>query len=57
MKDIVMEYQAIYACPNDDIIYYREHALKEKFTKCEESRYQANKITKMRLTRFFVIFP
>jgi hypothetical protein len=24
MKDIKMEYQIIYACPNDHIIYYRQ---------------------------------
>lgn len=28
MKDIGMEYQAIYACPNDHIIYYGQHASK-----------------------------
>ena len=28
IKDVGMEYQAIHACPNDEIIYYREHALK-----------------------------
>lgn len=27
-KDIGMEYQAIYACPNDLIIYYGKHASK-----------------------------
>ena len=28
MKDIGMEYQAIDACPNDHIIYYKQHDLK-----------------------------
>jgi len=47
MKDIGMEYQAIHACPNDDILYYKEQALKEKCAKCDESRYQTNKVTKI----------
>ena len=42
-----MEYQVIHACPNDDIIYYKEHASKENFQKCDESRYQTDKVTKM----------
>jgi len=46
MKYIGMEYQSIHACPNDDILYYKEHALKEKCPKCYESRYQADIVTK-----------
>jgi hypothetical protein len=29
MKDIGMDYQTIYACPNDHIIYYGQHASKK----------------------------
>ena len=50
MKDIGMEYQAIHACPNDDILSYREHASNEKCPKCEESRYRSDRVTKIHLT-------
>jgi len=46
MKDIGMEYQAIHACPNDDIIYYKKHVSKDKFPKCDEIGYQTDKVTK-----------
>ena len=41
-----MKYQPIHACPNDDILYYREHVLKDKWPKCEESIYRVDKVTK-----------
>ena len=41
-----MEYQAIHACPNEDIFYYKEHVSKGKFPKFDESRYQTDKVTK-----------
>ena len=46
MKDIGMEYQAINACPDEDILYYKEHVSKYKGLKCEESRYWVEKVTK-----------
>ena len=46
MKDIGMKYQAIDACPNDDMIYYGQYASKTKFPHCYISRYQTNKLTK-----------
>ena len=46
MRYIEMKYQAILACPNDDILYYKEHVSKDKFLKCEESRYWVDKVTK-----------
>jgi len=57
MKDIGMEYQAIHACPNDYIIYYKEHASKDKSPKRNESRYQTDKVTKRVPQKFFIIFP
>ena len=33
MNDIGMEYQVIHACPDDHILYYGEHALKEELLK------------------------
>jgi hypothetical protein len=41
-----MEHQDIHACPNDDILYYKEHASKDKCPKYDESRYQIDKVTK-----------
>ena len=46
MKDIGMEYQAIHACPNDYILYYKQHASKENCPKCDERIYQNDKVTK-----------
>ena len=31
MKEIGVEYQSIYACPNDHIIYYGQYASENKF--------------------------
>jgi hypothetical protein len=39
MKDIGMEYQVIHACPDDNILYYGEHASKEEFQKFQISKY------------------
>ena len=60
MKIIGMDYQAIHACPNNDIIYYKEKKSKEKFPKCDESRYQTNKVTKKvphKVLRYIPIIP
>ena len=40
MKDFGMEYNTIDACPNDDIIYYKEHVSKTECPKCGTSRYR-----------------
>ena len=39
MKEFGMEYQAIDACPNDHIIYYRKFALENECPQCQTSRY------------------
>lgn len=46
MKDIGMEYQAIDACPNDHIIYHKQHEFTTKFPKCHISRYQIDQLKK-----------
>jgi hypothetical protein len=39
MKEIGMDYQAIDACPNDNIIYYGQYALENECPQCQISRY------------------
>jgi hypothetical protein len=46
MKDIGMDYQTIDACPNDHIIYYRQHASKIECPQCLISRYRTDQVTK-----------
>ena len=46
MKDIGMEYQAIDACPNDDIIYYGQYASETKFLQCQINRYRIDQVKK-----------
>ena len=42
MKDIGMEYEAIHACPNDHIIYYKEHEFATQCPIYHISRYQSD---------------
>ena len=46
MKDIGMEYQAIDACPNDHILYYKQYEFETEFPKCHSRRYQTDKVMK-----------
>ena len=46
MKYIGMEYQAIDACPNDHIIYYKQYEFETKCPKCHSSRYRTYQVTK-----------
>jgi hypothetical protein len=46
MKENGMEYQAIYACLNDHIIYYGQYALENEFPQCQISRYRTDKVSK-----------
>lgn len=46
MKDIGMEYQVIDACPNDHIIYHKQHEFQIEFPECHISRYRIDQITK-----------
>ena len=39
MKEIGVEYQAIDACPNYHIIYYRQHASKIECLQCHINIY------------------
>ena len=60
MKEIRMEYQDIYACPNDDIIYYGQHALKTECAQCLISIYQTDQVTKkvpQKVLRHIPIIP
>jgi len=57
MKDIGLEYQDIHACPNDDILYYKEYALKKNAQNVMIVDIKPIKQQKRCLSRFFVIFP
>lgn len=46
MKDIGMEYEAIHACPNDHIIYYKEREFTTQCPVCHMSRYRTDRLTK-----------
>ena len=55
-----MEYQAIYACPTDHIIYYGKYALENEFPQCQTSRYRTDKVTKNvphKVLRYIPIIP
>ena len=52
-----MEYEAIHACPNDHIIYYKEHEFATQCPVCHTSRYRTDRLTKKCLKRFFVTSP
>ena len=41
-----MEYQEIYACPNDHIIYYKQYEFETEYPECHSSRYQIDEVTK-----------
>jgi len=60
MKDIGMEYQAIHACPNDHIIYYKEHEFATQCPVCHTSRYRTDRLTKkvpQKVLRYIPIIP
>ena len=46
MKYIDLDYQAIQACHDDHLLYYKEHALKEECLKCQKSRYRTDQVIK-----------
>ena len=46
MKDIGMKYEAIHVCPNDHIIYYKEHEFATQCFVCHTSRYRTDRLTK-----------
>jgi hypothetical protein len=60
MKDIGMEYQAIDACPNNHIIYYKKYEFEKQFPKCHSSRYRTNQVTKKvshKVLHYILIIP
>ena len=46
MIEITMHYEAIDACPNDYIIYYKQHEFETKCPECYISRYRIDQVTK-----------
>ena len=44
MKEIGMQYEAIDACPNDHIIFYKQHEFEAKCLECHISRYQIDQV-------------
>ena len=42
VKEIGMDYQAIDACPNDNIIYYGQYASENKCPQCEISKHRTD---------------
>jgi len=42
MRSMSMNYEKIYACPNDCILYLKEYEHLEKCSVCERSRYKIN---------------
>ena len=46
MKHIGMKYQAIDACPEDHVIYHKEHENEIECPKCYMSRYQDDQVIK-----------
>jgi hypothetical protein len=60
MKEIGMEYHAIDACPNDNIIYYGQCALENEFPQCQISRYRTDKASNNvphKVLRYSLIIP
>ena len=55
-----MQYEAIDACPNDHIIYYKQHEFEKKIPKCHISRYHTYQQTKKvprKVLRYIPIIP
>jgi len=60
MKDIGMEYQAIDACPNDHILYYKQYEFETECPECHSSRYRTDQVTKKvshKVLRYIPIIP
>ena len=47
MKDIGMHYEEIYACPDDNVIYYNQYEFATECLEFHISRYQTDQVTKM----------
>ena len=60
MKYVGMEYQAIDACPDDHIIYYKQYEFETECPKCHSSRYRTDQVTKKvprKVLRYIPIIP
>ena len=59
-KDIGMEYQAIDACPNDHVLYYKQYEFETECPECHSSRYRTDQVTKKvsrKVLRYIPIIP
>ena len=60
MKEIRIQYEAIDACPDDHIIYYKQHEFETEFPECHISRYRTYQVTKnvpCKALRYIPIIP
>ena len=60
MNQIGMKYQRIHACPNDHILYHKQHEFATECPNCHISRYQSDQITKRvphKVIRYILIIP
>ena len=60
MKEIGMPYEEIDACPNDHIIYYRQHEFEIECPECHINRCQTDQLTKKvprKVLRYIPIIP
>ena len=60
MKYVGMEYQAIDACPNDHILYYKQYEFETECPECRSSRYRTDQVTKKvsrKVLRYIPIIP
>ena len=60
MKEIGMQYEAIDACPEDHIIYYKQHEFETECPECHISRYQIDQVTKKvprKVLHYIIIIP
>ena len=60
MKYIEIEYQAIDACLNDHIIYYKHYEFETECPECHSSRYRTDQVTKKvsrKVLRYIPIIP
>ena len=46
MNQIGMKYQTIHACPNDHILYHKQHEFTIECPDCHVSKYRLDQITK-----------
>ncbi|XP_021859270.1 uncharacterized protein [Spinacia oleracea] len=56
LSSIGLSYERIHACPNDCILYRKEHALLESCPECNAPRYKKNKVP-AKVMWYFPIIP